>query len=143
MQRDTAMRAEENKRAVIEAWRLFKTRDARRIAEVFTDDAEWIAPKGNATALALNATDHMVGSEAIADFLASGMHKLFYDVRIDFRSVVADGDTVVVEESMAATLPDGKAYENDYCFFFILHNGKIKQVREYMDTYKGHQAIFG
>ncbi|BAR61599.1 hypothetical protein ACVIWV_003499 [Bradyrhizobium diazoefficiens] len=29
------------------------------IAALFTDDAEWIAPKGNATAVALDHTDHM------------------------------------------------------------------------------------
>lgn len=137
------MISEDNKKAVIEAWKIFKTRDLRRISELFTDDAEWIAPKENATAVALKSTNHMVGKEAIAEFLSSGMYKLFEEVRIEFRSAVADGDTVVVEEKMSARLPSGKPYENDYCFFFTLQNGKIKQVREYMDTYKAHRSIFG
>ncbi len=137
------MNSEQNRNAVIEAWKVFKTRDVRRISDLFTDDAEWIAQKGNATAVALDASDHMVGNEAIAEFLGSGMYKLYRDVRIEFRSVVADGNTVVVEEHMSATLPSGKVYENDYCFFFVLDNGKIKQVREYMDTHKGHQIVFG
>ena len=31
----------------------FASRDEQRIAAAFSDDAEWLAPKGNATALAL------------------------------------------------------------------------------------------
>jgi ketosteroid isomerase-like protein len=51
---------------VLNAWKTFSSRDADRIAALFTDDAEWIAPKGNATAVALGHTDHMIGAQAIA-----------------------------------------------------------------------------
>ncbi|MET4020785.1 ketosteroid isomerase-like protein [Bradyrhizobium sp. S3.2.12] len=49
---------------VLNAWKTFSSRDAGRIAALFTDDAEWIAPKGNATAVALDHTDHMMGARA-------------------------------------------------------------------------------
>ncbi|MHC2708609.1 ketosteroid isomerase-like protein [Bradyrhizobium diazoefficiens] len=130
------------KEVVINAWKTFKTRDARLIAEQFASDAEWIAPAGNATAVALKHTDHMIGPDQIANFIASEMHHLFSNVDISFRGIHADGDTVVVEEQMRATLPGGKPYENDYCFVFVLAGDRIKQVREYMDTRKGWQMIF-
>ena len=130
------------KEVVINAWKTFKTRDARLIAELFTPDAEWIAPAGNATAVALKHTDHMIGPDQIAHFIASEMHHLFSNVEISFLGLHADGDTVVVEERMRATLPGGKPYENDYCFVFVLSGGRIKLVREYMDTRKGWQMIF-
>jgi ketosteroid isomerase-like protein len=39
---------------VLNAWKTFSSRDAERIAALFTEDAEWIAPEGNATAVALD-----------------------------------------------------------------------------------------
>ena len=130
------------KEIVINAWKSFKTRDAGLIAELFTLDAEWIAPAGNATAVALKHTDHMIGPDQIARFIATEMHHLFSSVEISFLGLHADGDTVVVEERMRATLPGGKPYENDYCFVFVLSGDRIKLVREYMDTRKGWQMIF-
>ncbi|WP_026202856.1 nuclear transport factor 2 family protein [Bradyrhizobium sp. WSM2793] len=127
---------------VLNAWKIFSTRDAERIAALFTDDAEWIAPKGNATAVALDHTDHMVGPHQIARFIAQEMHRMFSNIDIAFRGVYADGDVVIVEERMRATLVGGKPYENDYCFVFTVAGDRIRQVREYMDTRKGWQMVF-
>jgi ketosteroid isomerase-like protein len=128
---------------VLNAWKTFSSRDAGRIAALFTDDAKWIAPKGNATAVALDHTDHMVGAQAIARFIAQEMHRLFSAVDIAFRGVYADGDVVIVEERMRATLAGGKPYENDYCFVFTVAGDRIREVREYMDTRKGWRMVFG
>ena len=128
---------------VLNAWKTFSSRDALRIAALFTDDAEWIAPKGNATAVALGHTDHMVGAGQIAHFIAQEMHKMFSNIDIAFRGVYADGDVVIVEERMRATLPGGKPYENDYCFVFTVAGDRIREVREYMDTRKGWRMVFG
>lgn len=130
------------KEIVIDAWKTFRTRDVGQITELFTPDAEWIAPAGNATAVALKHTDHMIGPGQIAQFIASEMHHLFSNIDISFLGIHADGDIVIVEERMRATLPGGKLYENDYCFVFVLSGNRIKMVREYMDTRKGWQMIF-
>ncbi|WP_024507065.1 nuclear transport factor 2 family protein [Bradyrhizobium sp. ARR65] len=127
---------------VINAWKTFKTRDAGLIAGLFTPDAEWIAPEDNATAVALSHTHHMIGADQIAHFIAFEMHKLFSEIDISFRGIHADGDTVIVEERMRATLPGGRPYDNDYCFVFKLADERISLVREYMDTRRGWQAIF-
>jgi ketosteroid isomerase-like protein len=31
---------------------------------------------------------------------------------------------------------NGKQYENEYCFVFELENGKVRRIREYLDTQK-------
>jgi len=131
------------KDVVLNAWKTFSTRDASLIAPLFASDAEWIAPPRNATAVALDHTDHMIGPDQIARFIASEMHRLFSEIDISFRAVHVDGDTVIVEERMRATLPGERAYENDYCFIFVVVDGRIKQVREYMDTRRGWQMVFG
>jgi uncharacterized protein len=127
-----------SKQIVLDAWRAFATGDPEQVAAVFTADAEWLAPPGNATALAMGGTSHFVGRDAIVGFITSGFPTVFVaDVAVDFTGVFADGDTVVVEERMRATLAHGGHYDNDYCFVFELRDGRIHRVREYMDTQRG------
>jgi len=132
-----------NRDVVIEAWKTFRSRDAARIAAVFTPDAEWIAPAGNATAVALDHASHMIGADKIAHFIAIDMHRLFSDVSVEFTAIHADGDAVIVEERMRATLPGGRPYDNAYCFVFEVKDGRIRRVREYMDTMKGWRMVLG
>ena len=134
----------DNVKIVAAAWEAFASRDAVRIAACFAPDAEWIAPRGNATAIALDCPDHMRGAEAIARFIAVEFGRLFVaDVRIDFRTMVAAGELVLVEERMRATLVSGGSYDLSYCFVFAVVDSRIVQVREYMDTRSGWKQIFG
>lgn len=77
---------------VLNAWKTFSTRDAGQIASLFTADAEWIAPARNATAVALAHTNHMIGPDQIARFIASEVHRLFSGIDISFRAIHADGN---------------------------------------------------
>ena len=135
----------QDSRAIVEtAWRAFAGHDADQIAAVFTEDAEWVAPPGNATAIALDAPSHMVGRKAIARFLAEDFPRLFVrDVAVTFHGIHAYGERVIVEETMTAVLANGNHYANDYCLVFELRDGLIHRVREYMDTARGHRMIFG
>lgn len=133
-----------SKDIVADAWRAFASRDPARIAASFTPDAQWLAPEGNATAIALNCTHHMIGRDAIAHFLTVAFPKLFVDdVSVEFSNIHADGQTVIVEERMRATLANGRRYDNAYCFVFVLEGERIAHVREYMDTKRGWACIFG
>jgi ketosteroid isomerase-like protein len=85
----------------------------------------------------------MVGRERIVRFLTTDFPRLFAeDVAFTFRGFHADGDVVVVEETMRATLSNGNSCTNDYCFVFELYTGLIYRVREYMDTARGARMVF-
>lgn len=58
----------DNRTIVRAAWRAFASHDAEQIAPGFTADAEWRAPEGNATAVALAGPGHIIGREAITQF---------------------------------------------------------------------------
>jgi len=138
------MKSEDSRRVVTATWEMFKTRHPERIAAMFTEDAEWLAPANNATAVALNGPSHMVGREQIAQLIGEEVWKLFTaDVAINFRGVYADGNIVVVEERMRATLSNGNPDDNDYCFVFEVKDGLVHRVREYMDTAKGNRMVLG
>ncbi len=129
-------------RTVMRAWKIFASGDADDISDTFTPDAEWLAPPQNATAVALGIPHHMVGAQEIGTFLATEFPRLFVkDVGIDFTNIVAAGSTVIVEETMSATLADGNDYVNDYCLIFELDGDRIRRVREYMDTARGNRQV--
>jgi ketosteroid isomerase-like protein len=138
------MTPQENKQRVIDVWKAFATRDAGVIRPFFKDDAVWIAPRNNATALAMDAPSGFSSADQIAAFIADDFGKMFvHDVKTDFLGFYADGNVVIVEERMRATLANGRHYDNDYCFVFELEDGLIKVMREYMDTAKGFHMVFG
>jgi ketosteroid isomerase-like protein len=123
------------KDTVRSAWAAFASADPDRVAACFTADAEWLAPPGNATAVALGGDSHLVGRDRIVRFLTEEFPAVFVaDRRADVTGVHGDGDHVVMEIRLRATLAHGGPYDNEYCFVFELDRGRIRRVREYMDT---------
>jgi uncharacterized protein len=75
------MSPEENKLAVQRAFQTFASGKRDKILALFTSDAESLAPRLNATAVALGVTHHMIGPEQIAHFLIFEFKKLFVSTR--------------------------------------------------------------
>lgn len=134
----------DSKQAAINVWASFMSRDRAKILDVLTDDVEWIAPKNNATAVALGVTDHMVGKDAIANFILSDLRKLFSNgLEVEPISITAEGNRVVFEQMQKADLSNGRRYENAYVFIFEMEGRKVRRIREYMDTWNGYKMVFG
>lgn len=57
-------------------------------------------------------------------------------------SMIAEGNVVAAEAEFKARTAMGSDYENYYHFLFIIENGKIKRMKEYMDTYHA-KTTFG
>jgi ketosteroid isomerase-like protein len=138
------MEKEKNKLAVLNAMKVIQSCDPDLFAGVFEEHAEWIAPKGNATAAALDMPDHLIGRDRIAAFFCEKFNTLFVkDFSAECISVFCDEQTVIIEQKVHATLSNGRIYDNDYCLLFELNEGKIFRVREYMDTQKCCDCILG
>jgi uncharacterized protein len=139
----------ENKSRVIEmwqafSWQTFSRRDPDKIKPFLASDAVWIAPPGNAAAGFFGRDAGMRGRDEIIRIILEDFPKLFSrDVKIDFKGVYADGDTVVAEVTLSATLVNGRNYKNNYCFIHALKDGQVVEIREFMNTYNGHRMIFG
>lgn len=134
----------DSKQAALAVWRAFGSGNAEKIRAVLTDDAEWRAPAGNATAVALGVTDHMIGAEAIARFILDDYPRLFSNgMQVEPISVTAEGERVVFEQRQRATLANGRAYALDYVFIFEMQGARVRRIREYMDTRSGYAQVFG
>ncbi|MGP8296409.1 nuclear transport factor 2 family protein [Streptomyces inhibens] len=139
------MTAQQSREIVQRAWQACATCDAERISAFFDEDAQWLAPAGNATAAALDVTNHMVGRKGIVRFLTIDFPRLFAkDVAVTFRGFHADGDVSSWKRPWRRRCPTGRAtpMTTDFCFVFELHNGLIYRVREYMDTARGARMVF-
>lgn len=75
--------------------------------------------------------------------MAYNFVRFFRGVDNNFRTLIAEGEVVVVEHRLSATLPNGRSYLNDYCFVYEVRNGKVWRIREYMDTRGGWAQVFG
>jgi ketosteroid isomerase-like protein len=131
----------QTKEFVLDAWKTFGTGDPDRIGAVFTGDAEWLAPAGNAAARILGG-HHLVGRERIVAFLTQELPVVFGPgLSSDVEAVVAEGDTVVLQTRLRAQLPNGRRYDNAYCFLVTLRDGRIHRIREHLDTHQGLLAF--
>ncbi|MGW2866290.1 nuclear transport factor 2 family protein [Streptomyces sp. SDr-06] len=129
---------------VEDAFQAFASNDPDRISAVLTEDAEWLSPPGNPSAVALGGTHHMVGRQAIVLFFSEDFPRLYArDVAVTLHGVYVDGERVVVESTMTATLANGNHYDNDFCFVFEIQDGLIHRAREYVDTARGLRMVLG
>ena len=133
-----------NKDIVVCLWQAFSRRDEAQMQAVLAEDVVWRAPADNATAKFLGLPSGMSCRDQIVRFIIDQLPKLFArDVKVEYKGVYADGDTVVLEMTLSATLANGRPYKNEYCFIHALRNGKVAEIREFMDTYNGHRMTFG
>jgi ketosteroid isomerase-like protein len=126
--------------------------DPDRIAAVLHPDVIWVAPAGNATQVALglgSATDagpprglNDLDRDAIVAFMTHDYPRFFANVTFEPRSMVGEGNLVLAEHRMTATLPNGRPYVNDYCFAYEVADGRVTAIREYMDTRGGWMQVF-
>lgn len=75
------------------------------------------------------------GKQTVVDTLFGGESETLSPTSsVEVDRIHADGDFVVVEHSGRNELPDGRRYDNRYCWIFRFEQGLIQEVREYMDT---------
>jgi uncharacterized protein (TIGR02246 family) len=104
--------------------------DMETVRELFAEDATWWL----GGELPLSGTWR--GRDAIlGDFLGS-IPRLYRpdSISIEVTSLIADGETVVLEWTSRALTVAGEEYENQCAGVFTVRAGLIVAVREYMDT---------
>lgn len=120
--------------AFIEAMR---TSDVEKLKTMITDDFSWwIIGKPEYLATA--------GEHDTEYFLAFFKGSALFPDGANFKatSMISEGNTVAAEAEFKAKTAMGTNYENYYHFLFIIENGKIKRMKEYMDTYHA-KVTFG
>jgi len=126
---------EQNKAVVLRFIQAMGAGDSEAASPCLAADAFTLA-KGFGKFAGVRRHDTILGT--IAAF-----RKLFPEgLRIEIKSVTAEGDRVVVEFEGNATTLQGQAYNNQYCMVFSLAGGRISQVNEYFCTLLADQVLW-
>lgn len=74
---------------------------------------------------------------AICEAFLAPVRGLFVDgdPKVHVDSIVSAGDKVMCETRGVGTLRNGRTYNNLYAWAFIIKEGRIKTIREYMDSH--------
>ena len=132
------MSIEENKALASELFARFSASDLEGALALLADDATWwiVGSRGQIPA----AGDHT--KEQIRRLLADMGRQLKDGLRMTVRGMIAEGDRVAAEVESYGELHDGKVYNNEYHFSLRIRDGKIAEVREYLDTQHVYDTWF-
>ena len=130
------MSVETNKQMVKSTWEAFAKGDIKTAFANMSDEVSWLIP-GSLS----NVSGLRKGKAAILEF-ARNAAKTFPDgLQTQINRVYGDGETVIIELTNRGKLANGRDYENEYCFVFEVEAGKIRRVREYVDTQKAKELM--
>lgn len=123
------MTAAENKQLLRAAFDGLADADATAFLELMADDFCWIVEGQSKWSLRFE------GKAAVQrDLIAP----LFANFATPYRNVaeelIAEGDRIVVLCRGEVKTKSGKDYNNSYCFVIRMRDGKMVEMREYMDT---------
>ncbi|HLW71640.1 MAG TPA: nuclear transport factor 2 family protein [Candidatus Binataceae bacterium] len=125
------MSNETNKELATKFWRAFAQGELKKAFAMASDEISWLIP-GNLPEL----SGLRKGKAEIVKFARVAAKMFPNGVTSEIRRVYADGDTVLIEMTNSAKFSNGRDYTNEYCFVFEIEDGKIRRVREYVDTQK-------
>jgi len=74
------------------------------------------------------------GKREIVERLLVPMRETLTGLKFHVDNLIAEGDQVVLEGRGEAPKADGGSYDNTYCIVVTIRDGKISQIREYLDT---------
>jgi ketosteroid isomerase-like protein len=120
---------EANKRLVMDTWQAFWRGDIEAGVANMAEDISWFTPGANQ----LSGWKH--GKDQIRKF-RFGELDIFLELRREVVGLYGDGGTVVMEARAEGRLRNGEPYENAGCVVWEIEDGKIRRVRQYVDTLK-------
>ena len=123
------MSAVTNRQLVRGAFETMGQSDIRPLYDLMHDDFAWII-EGRS-----RFSRRYEGKEAVRRDLLTPLFEAFatpYRFTID--EIIAEGDRVVVLGRGEVRTKAGQDYNNSYCFVLRLADGKLVELREYLDT---------
>ena len=130
------MSVKENVQIVKDAFAAFGRGDIQGLLAFLAEDIEWISPGGT-----LPPGGTYCGTAAVAGFFQNLSTALEFS-SFEPREFVAEGDRVLVVgfDSWRAKATN-RTFEGHWVMVFTVRNGKVTNVREYVDTLGVAQAL--
>ena len=108
--------------------------DREKMADLYADDAVYTAG-GPARG------SEYVGKEAVLGAIQRATNQVFLVKKMEVKKVITGEDAVVLPISVkGSSRITGKPYANELLLIFEVKDGKIKHMREYLDTIASARA---
>jgi ketosteroid isomerase-like protein len=118
-----------NKQVVLDFYEAGARGDMDACFALLADDVKWT----NIGSTKFSGT--YIGKQAIAENLLGPLFsQLKAGIDSQIERLTAEGDFVVAQTSGTAETMDGTPYNNTYCQVIRICDGRIADVKEYMDT---------
>ena len=131
------MSVETNKQLITEAWDCISVDDIDGFFSRLTDDVTWTFTGSHRFAGTYTGRD-----ELVTELFAPLGEVLEGGIKVQIDTLTGEGDRVVMEAHGEAVSKSGQPYNNKYCLVITVTDGKIAQVREYLDS-ELVTAVFG
>ncbi|HYE46382.1 MAG TPA: nuclear transport factor 2 family protein [Caulobacter sp.] len=123
------MSATANKQALTTAFDALAQGDGRPFVALMDDDFSWTATGEGVWA------GTWTGKQTVREQLFGPLFAQFEGTYTNrATNMVAEGDTVVVECRGSVKTKAGPRYDNQYCYICRFEDGRLKAIREYMDS---------
>jgi ketosteroid isomerase-like protein len=131
------MSTEENKRVVLRFLDHYASGRYQAALDMLSPDSQWWLPGHPEEFPAAGWVD----KETVKRRLDANLKLLPHGLEITTGAITAEGDRVALEAESKATLINGCVYHNRYHFLFVVRNGSIHVVKEYLDTLHAKLAL--
>jgi ketosteroid isomerase-like protein len=128
------MSSEANKQVVVDFMKYFSANDMEKALGLMAEDSTWWV----AGSFPLSGTQTKAQFKELLAGVGGAMPG---GIRLTPKAFTAEGDRVAVETESYAKHVNGKVYQNQYHFLFEVRGGKIRAVREYLDTMHANDVL--
>ena len=125
---------DDNIKTVTEFLTHFSSGSVENTMAMMTDDATWWV----AGTMPISGT---YDKPAFSKLLASVLDTCTQPIKITPHEFTAQHDRVALEAESYTETQNGRIYNNFYHFVFLVKNGKIAKVKEYLDTMHANSVL--
>ena len=117
------MDGEASKKVVLDYLRAQGRGDDDAIAALLADDVQWRPPAGV-------PLGQPTGRENVMQTMAEAGARFFdlSTMKVEIKWIIAEGDKVVIRQSATAKATNGKDYENEYVWVYVVRDGQIAEI---------------
>ena len=130
------MKTEESRQLVLDYYKAQGSDDPTEVENLLAEDVEWSPPRSAPIGPIRGRTGVLTAMRE------AGVR--FFDLasmKVETKKIIADGDTVVVLQSLAGKAANGRDYSNEYVWVFTCSGGKIVRMDEHTDSLRFHQIV--
>jgi ketosteroid isomerase-like protein len=125
---------DDNKKLVTRFMEVFSAGKVEEFMGMMADTATWWV----AGTLPISGTHSKVDFRKLVEGIGDTCKG---PIKLTPKEFTVQGDRVAVETESLAHTNNGRTYNNFYHFLFVVKDGKIAQVKEYLDTMHTHDVF--